>query len=848
MRRAGAAPPQHLGGGARGRAGRCRRGSDCDSVQRPEKHFWGPADGSAGSRSSPCGLPTGRMTPAAGGRARTAGGPEAGRRRAPLSCGPGGVARPPGFCFTPSLGSFRFRFQPASPPLASRSASPSRPPPPSLPSAARRPAPPAAAAMAQAAALRELTQVLCAAGGALELEELRRRVRAGVGADALERLLRERGRFVVAARAGAGGAAATERVVLAASALRLCRAHQSAKPGCAGLCAQLHLCKFLVYGACKFLRAGKNCRNSHSLTTDHNLSVLRTHGVDHLSYSELCQLLFQNDPWLLPDICLHYNKGDGPYGSCTFQKQCIKLHVCQYFSQGECKFGTGCKRSHDFSNSENLEKLEKLGMSSDLVSRLPSIYRNAHDIKNKSSTPSRGHLPPPDPQGTSEKRDSSGSVSPNTMNQEESDQICLYHIWKSCSFQGKCNKVHFHLPYRWQFLDRGKWKDLDKMELIEEAYSNPRKDRILCAESASNFHFDCLNFDSMMFGAARARRLSTASSVTKPPHFILTTDWVWYWTDEFGSWQEYGRQGMEHPVTNVSSSDLEKAYLAYCTSGSDAQAATLKFQAGKHKYELDFRAFIQKNLVYGTVRKVCRRPKYVSPQDVKVKRTCGIKLPGPKSIPAHWDPSALPDPGFKRIALSSSSEEYQKVWNLFNCTLPFYFIQKIERVQNLALWEVYQWQKGQMQKRNGGKTVDERQLFHGTSASFVDAICQQNFDWRVCGLHGTSYGKGSYFARDAAYSHHYSKPDMKSHLMFLARVLVGEFTRGSSSFVRPPAKGGQSNVFYDSCVNSMSDPSIFVVFEKHQVYPEYVIQYTTSDKPTPGASTLLSLASFFGGR
>lgn len=38
--------------------------------------------------------------------------------------------------------------------------------------------------------------------------------------------------------------------------------------------------------------------------------------------------------------------------------------------------------------------------------------------------------------------------------------------------------------------------------------------------------------------------------------------------------------------------------------------------------------------------------------------------------------------------------------------------------------------------------MDERQLFHGTSASFVDAICQQNFDWRVCGLHGTSYGKG----------------------------------------------------------------------------------------------------------
>lgn len=104
---------------------------------------------------------------------------------------------------------------------------------------------------------------------------------------------------------------------------------------------------------------------------------------------------------------------------------------------------------------------------------------------------------------------------------------------------------------------------------------------------------------------------------------------------------------------------------------------------------------------------------------------------------------------------------------------------------------------------------------------------------------------GSYFARDAAYSHHYSKSDSKCYTMFLARVLVGEFTRGNASLVRPPAKEDQSNVFYDSCVNSMSDPSIFVIFEKHQVYPEYVIQYTSS-KPLDGASTLLSLASFFG--
>lgn len=46
----------------------------------------------------------------------------------------------------------------------------------------------------------------------------------------------------------------------------------------------------------------------------------------------------------------------------------------------------------------------------------------------------------------------------------------------------------------------------------------------------------------MRCGFAKVRRLSTASSVTKPPHFVLTTEWIWYWKDEYGLWQEYGKK------------------------------------------------------------------------------------------------------------------------------------------------------------------------------------------------------------------------------------------------------------------------------------------------------------------
>lgn len=85
---------------------------------------------------------------------------------------------------------------------------------------------------------------------------------------------------------------------------------------------------------------------------------------------------------------------------------------------------------------------------------------------------------------------------------------------------------------------------------------------------------------------------------------------------------------------------------------------------------------------------------------------------------------------------------------------------------------------------------------------------------------------GSYFARDASYSDRYaSVKGSMNKVMFVALVLVGEYTRGSSNYVRPPLKGN-SRTFYDSCVNCQSDPSIFVIFEKQQIYPEYIIDYS----------------------
>ena len=61
--------------------------------------------------------------------------------------------------------------------------------------------------------------------------------------------------------------------------------------------------------------------------------------------------------------------------------------------------------------------------------------------------------------------------------------------------------------------------------------------------------------------------------------------------------------------------------------------------------------------------------------------------------------------------------------------------------------------------------------------------------------------------------------------MLVARVLVGDVTVGDSSMVKPPAKDWKNpyGETYDSCVDLLHDPSIYVTFEFGQSYPAYVI-------------------------
>ena len=95
--------------------------------------------------------------------------------------------------------------------------------------------------------------------------------------------------------------------------------------------------------------------------------------------------------------------------------------------------------------------------------------------------------------------------------------------------------------------------------------------------------------------------------------------------------------------------------------------------------------------------------------------------------------------------------------------------------------------------------------------------------------HGFFWSLGSYFARDASYSCQYSPPSTDHNSRFVAQVLVRDFVQGKQVYLCPPTRPGISNRLLDSCVGNRKNPSIFVVFEKHQIYPACVLEHTRKD-------------------
>ncbi|XP_035532032.1 poly(ADP-ribose) polymerase family member 14-related sequence 1 isoform X1 [Morone saxatilis] len=200
------------------------------------------------------------------------------------------------------------------------------------------------------------------------------------------------------------------------------------------------------------------------------------------------------------------------------------------------------------------------------------------------------------------------------------------------------------------------------------------------------------------------------------------------------------------------------------------------------------------------------------------------KLRG-EDIPGHWEVMPANTPSHS-VTITAGTTEYTEIQTLFQATCK-QAITKIERIQNPVLWKSLQLRKHDMELRNGHQN-NEKRLFHGTCHDTVAYINNHGFNRSYAGKNAACYGNGTYFAVNASYSasNTYSKPNQNGEkCMYLCRVLTGDFTAGQQNMIVPPAKGAVSVQKYDSVVDNVARPSMYVIFHDTQAYPEYLITF-----------------------
>merc|ERR550514_1866897 len=155
------------------------------------------------------------------------------------------------------------------------------------------------------------------------------------------------------------------------------------------------------------------------------------------------------------------------------------------------------------------------------------------------------------------------------------------------------------------------------------------------------------------------------------------------------------------------------------------------------------------------------------------------------------------------VEVDPRSKEYADAITAFKATLPDAraTVSKLERVQNPGMWQAYRVRRHAL-------------------------LCRED-DRALAGRNMCMYGKGVYFARDAEYSSNprYARPDERGdQRMLLCRVLVGAFCNGEKDAL-VPAERDAGGILFDTTVNKVANPSIYVTNHDAQAYPEYQITF-----------------------
>ncbi|XP_050414291.1 protein mono-ADP-ribosyltransferase PARP12 [Patella vulgata] len=573
-------------------------------------------------------------------------------------------------------------------------------------------------------------------------------------------------------------------------------------------CTCLHICRHYIWDTCKF---GPRCKRDHNI---HSIErSLNRYGID-TSKTPREILNYLKD--LYDRVEPHEDDPDSRSGRLSHAAPMSSVG-----SRSSSRSGPRSARSErprHFSESSSSQYLHKFDSSA-----------NDKPPSRPSSRPSRAL------RSVSRPRTISSNIPLDVV-----PNICLFHLRGKCWYKERCRNVHREMLYQWQCADKdGNWQDFpEKTNIdIEKKYCSTDIEEEFYfkwkSKQRDNVTIVKINLNDIEKSDFKVRRLSTVDFTSDTSNFDLpwTTKWLWYWKSET-VWIPYGGQDNVGSRADISSADIEKNFL-------NEKDITMEFKTNSgsplfpsQSYEIKFHQMIQINKKYGTERKLARRPEFVDETvlEQRIERVKRLKEVQTFSTPPSWKLPSDVDvfSHFKMVQLEESSDEYDEISEIFKSGFPSPVrsgrIKRIERIENGELWRAFCETKGAL-GRKLKREVEDRRLFHGTESKIVDAIARQGFDCRLAGTKiGALYGKGCYFGKTSKISSDYCDRLGK---MFVARVLLGDYTNGHTLFTRPPLKDPSNpcSDLYDSCVDNTIDPKIFILFNNNQVYPEYLVTF-----------------------
>ena len=553
-----------------------------------------------------------------------------------------------------------------------------------------------------------------------------------------------------------------------------------------------------------------------------------------ISYSELRPKLE------LPKPCRYYDStfSDESEVQCQLGKDCKFLHICSNVEGGNREFCYKCRG-----------KLRHTPTPREMTKLARCCFETAYDPLNALrlyKTIMGKFVSPNLPLNVSYHRTSTLSLSSLGISSKPSKiavfepKPCKRHDTKPC-VEISCPMFGFQGDVMWCIRKmsanqkpKNQWESLSESTTaqLEVQYSDPHN-----KEASFNWNggkYKVLFHDHGPLGEFSSEIEFLRLYYEDP----LTQQWTWYWEedlkdifsgtafpkllkefynfeDKVTKWVAYGKLGSNRQSSSIDSKHLEN--LRNLTSSFSSKCDKLKtFTAGSQSYTVDLQNFTQVNLNTGKVRSICRRPNLANYKREDSVRPADLSIRFPS-----WFSDALNGPIRKK--LTNDSVELQTLKRFVELRIPNAESVKIFQIENHFLWKKYYFTRQEMRSnkfKEGG--LNEALLFHGTSADSVNKIVEQNFDCRLSGSRvGELLGAGAYFTPSFETAVKYAGQG-REKFIFIALVLVGDFTLGKKEYRRPPEnpKGG----LYDSCVDKLQKPDKFAIFDNSQCYPLYCLK------------------------